>query len=774
MQRPRAESDVLWLGQPASRWLDAFPLGNGRLGAMVFGGVETERLALNHENLWRGVTRDRTTPVAHAHLAEVREKLFAGEWLEATELATRYFSGHDRRVQPYQPLGDLTLALPIHGNTREYRRSLRLSSGIAEVSYRVGVLRFRREIFASAEHGVIVVRLSADRPGAITGTVGLSRIDDPDCTLTHWARDNRAGLTGDFPEGVAFAVEVRAVCTGGKMHAGEGATLEITGADEVLLVLTSAVNYHQPRPADWCARHLDATPMDFLILHDAHVTEHRALFERVRLEVGGDPAVEALPVDERLRAIRAGEDDPAIIARYFQYGRYLLMSSSRRCDQPANLQGLWSEELRPPWDADFHHDINIQMNYWLAEVCNLAECLPPFFRYLKRALPQAKQSARNLYDCRGIFLPIQTDVWDRATPESPGWDVWTGAAAWLSAHLWWRYEYSRDEAFLREQAYPFMKQAAAFYEDYLVEHPQHGWLVTAPSQSPENVFVGGASPVSLCVASTMDLLLIRELLDHCLRASDILHCDAARRRRWQAILRKLPPYQIGKHGQLQEWLDDFEEAEPGHRHVSHLYGIFPGEEMTPERQPEFYRAARVSLERRLAAGGGHTGWSRAWTAVLWARFLEGGLAYEHLAHLATDFGTDSLLDLHPPQIFQIDGNLGGAAAVAELLVQSHGGVIRLLPALPPYWPTGSVTGLRARGGFTVDLSWRDGMLTEARVTSDLGLPCRVRTSGVTCRPFSNNKRLPYVTDDDGTLTFNTIPGQAIVLQAARDVVQAKR
>jgi len=769
MQRPRVESEVLWLGAPAARWLDAFPIGNGRIGAMVFGGTEQERLALNHENLWRGVTRERTTrPVAPETLAQIREKLLAGEWVEGTALATEYLSGHGGGVQAYQPVGDLSLHLPGHF-AEHYRRTLKLTSGIAEVSYTVGTVTHTRELFASAERNVIVIHLTADAPGAISASVGLSRIEDPDCTLKPWAEGDCFGFDARFTEGVQFSAAAKVILTGGVYTTGEGASLRLAGADEVTIILAMATDFNEDDPHGHCARLLDAVQEEYFQLREEHVAEHHALFDRVRLEIAGDPALEALPADVRLQRLRDGGDDPAIIARYFQLGRYLLLASSRKCDQPANLQGLWNEDLQAPWASDFHQDVNIEMNYWPAESCNLGECLTPFLAYLRRVLPAGQRAAKDLYGCRGVWLPITDDVWTRATPEAPKWDVWSGAAAWLAQHLWWRYEYGRDQEFLRDEAYPFMTQVVDFFEDFLVRDAQ-GRLVTVPSQSPENRFTGGADPVSLCVAATMDILLIRELLDHCLRASEILNVDAKRRAKWQAILNDLPPYQIGKHGQLQEWLEDFDEEEPGHRHVSHLYGVFPGEEMTPERLPEYYQAARVSLERRLASGGGHTGWSRAWTAVLWARFREGGLAYGHLVHLVTDFATDSLLDLHPPQIFQIEGNLGGTAAVAEMLLQSHGGALRLLPALPPQWPSGAVMGLRARGGFTVDLSWRDGALTEARITADHAGLCRIQWECDACHASCGEELVP-LTHEANIITFSTLPGQCIVLHTAEEPVK---
>ncbi|HOF89577.1 MAG TPA: glycoside hydrolase family 95 protein, partial [Armatimonadota bacterium] len=576
--------NTLWLTTPAARWLDALPIGNGRLGAMVFGGMALERLALNHENLWRGRTRDRTVPEAAAHLPEIQQALLEGRWLEGAELATRYLSGHDCRVEPYQPAGDLHLAFPHSIWATDYRRALDLATGIVSVGYTSS--RFaavQRAYFASTAHGVIVTHLRVAEAGGLTFAARCSRIPDPDCTVTTWAEGARCGLTGSFPEGVSFAIAARLAAAGGTVTADADGTLRVHGADEALIVLTIATNLCDPDPAAACAARLDAVPMDYAALKAAHVAEHRALFDRVALEVPRNPEAEALPMDQRLARLRAasagadaggpGWDDPGLAALYFHYGRYLLMASSRHCDQPANLQGLWNEELRPPWDSDFHADVNLEMNYWPAETVNLPECIGPLLGFVERLVPNGQEIARRLFDARGVFIGIQTDVWARPTPESPGWDVWTVGAAWLAEHFWWRYEYTQDEAFLRERAYPFLKLCAAFYEDFLLRDA-HGRLVTVPSQSPENFFVGGAHPVSLCVAATMDLLLIREVLERCLRASALLGVDAELRPTWEGILRDLPPFQIGRFGQLQEWLEDVDEGEPGHRHLSHLLGVF--------------------------------------------------------------------------------------------------------------------------------------------------------------------------------------------------------
>ncbi len=755
-------SPAIRLSQPATRWLDAHPLGNGRIGAMVFGATKTERIALNHENLWRGVTRNRDNEDKSSYLPQIREAFFQGHNLEGAELANKHLGGAGNRVQPYQPAGDLVLFLPGHDIVYDYERVLDLASGVCTVRYRVGATHYMRTHFVSSAHNVLVVHLTADAPGALSGAVHLTRTTDPDCVLDAWAQGHRLGLTGYFKEGIDFAMEARVLARGGTLTEKSGATLYVKDADELLLLLTISVDYDEPEPADWCVYRLDDVPTDYATLYADHVAEHRALFDRVSLDLAHDAALDALPMDARLARVKESGADPGLAALYFQYGRYLLMASSRNCTHPANLQGLWNEELTPPWESDFHHDINLEMNYWPAEVGNLAECADPLLAYVQRHSVAGEKAARALFNCGGVWFALTGDIWSITTPEAPGYDVWTGAAAWLAQHLWWRYEFSGDTEFLRATVYPFYRRVAAFYEDFLVRTPD-GALAPVPSQSPENTFQGGAWPVSLCVGATMELTFIREVLLRCLHATAALHVDAEFRPVWEGMLAALPPYRVGRHGQLQEWREDYEEVEPGHRHVSHLVGVFPGELLRADSAPALFTAARVSLERRLAAGGGHTGWSRAWTACLWARFGDGVQAHDHLMRLITDFATSSLLDLHPPQIFQIDGNLGGAAAVAEMLLQSHGGVLRLLPALPPAWPTGTLRGLRARGGFTVDMAWEQGAVSFAAITSHAGRPCRVAWAGP--RPSVHCDAQPIaISTADGVVSFPTKAGKRYLLQ----------
>ena len=760
-------SSTLWYDRPAEIWNDALPIGNGVIGAMVFGRTTNERLALNHENLWRGVTRHRTTEPRHQYLQEIRELLLAGKWIEGQSAATKHLSGTGQ-VQPYQPVCDLSLQSA--GETgQDYRRSLDMATAIAVTHYRQDEVLIQRDAFVSAVHGALVLQLRGEQPGQISTTIALVRRldepeDEPDLTITTWASRTTMGLSGSYIEGVSFAVEARVQADGvdATVEADEASgTLRVSRADSLLLVLTIATNYDVDDPEGRCRARLDNVPLDYAQLREAHIAEYAPLHARVQLDLGRSADANRLPTDQRKERLCAGQSDPALHALYFQYGRYLLLSSSRACQQPANLQGIWNDKPRPPWDSDFHHDANLQMNYWPAETCNMPECVDPLSSYLMRQIPEARKAARNLYHCSGITMPILSDVWDRATPEAPGWDVWIGAAPWLSQHLWWHWEFERDRDYLRDVAYPFLKLNAEFYADYLIRDAS-GYLVPVPSQSPENTWIGGPWPVGLGVAATMDLVLIHEVLQHCLEASTLLEVDADLRPTWNGILRDLPPFQIGKHSQLQEWYQDFDEREVEHRHYSHLIGVYPGDLMTPSRLHTFYEAARVSIQRRVDAGASIYGMTAAWSAAMWTRFGEGDRAFAHLQQMICDFTTRSLLNISPRDVFQIDGNFAATASYAELFLQSHDDRIQLLPALPEQWSMGSVAGLRARGDFTVDITWQNGAWTEVRITSYSGEPCRVVGRAIVADASGMVSTRTY---RDG-IEWDTTAGQSYLLRRA--------
>ena len=781
----------LWYKAPAREWLEGLPIGTGRLAAMVLGTFRRERIALNHECLWKGVNRHRDNEVRRDALPEVRRLLLEGNYADGTRAARDAFggggggSGRPQRVDPYQPAGDLYLEFLTRGPIADYRRELDPETASATVSYLTGGRRFTRQYVAHLVEDLILVRLTHE--GELFDCVAwLDRTYDADCELTFetdatgmdaagtgaaGADAGRLTMAGRIRDGVDFRVRGDVWYRGGQMRAIDGRRLLCEGVTEAVFAVDIGVSAFGRSAAEECgARRLhqpDALNADaWDDLFRAHVREHERHYGSMQFDLALPETGEDLPTDERIRRVRGGQPDPGLPLLYFHYGRYLLCASSANAALPAHLQGKWNEDLQPPWDSDYHHDVNLQMNYWSAEPAGMQRYVEALLQHIERLVPHARKAAMDLYGCRGVWYPIQTDAWGRSTPESHGWAVWIGAAPWLAQHVWWHYEYGRDADFLRTRAYPFFKEVATFYEDYLVEDDA-GVLQIVPSQSPENRFVGdGGPPVSICVSATMDVILARAAFDYAIRSAGILNVDPEQRRRWRDLAARFPELRIGRHGQLQEWNEDFDEVEPAHRHVSHLIGLYPGDLLDPERTPELWRAAEVSLQRRLASGGGHTGWSRAWVACLFARLGRAEDAWEHLNHLITDFATDSLLDLHPPRIFQIDGNLGGAAAVIEMLLQSYRGELHLLPALPAAWPEGRVSGLRTRGGVTVAMAWHGGELVEATLEGRIAEACTVLHAPEHWQVTDSAGRQVPVTRTGHRITFSLTPAAPRRLRAA--------
>jgi alpha-L-fucosidase 2 len=724
---------VLWYRQPASQWVEALPVGNGRLGAMVFGGVEAERLQLNEDTVWAGERRDRNNPEAAEGVKEVRRLLREGRIAEAQKVAEARILAVPRRLPSYQPLGDLRLRFAGDGDRTDYRRELDLETAIVRVSYRLGKVRYTREVFASAVDGVMVMRFTADTPGAIAFEATLDREAD---ARTSVVGGDRVVLEGEaLPHekgsqerkvGARFRAELRVIPEGGRLHADDRA-VKVDGADAVTLLVGAATSVRAQDLEQACERDLDAAAArGYARLRAAHVADHQALFRRVRFVLGKDvDDLASLPTDERLARVRDAGTDLHLVATYFQFGRYLLIASSRPDSMPANLQGLWNESLTPPWGSKYTVNINTEMNYWLAEVGNLSELHEPLFDLIDVARPLGRETARAYYGARGFVIHHNTDVWGHAVPiDGVPSGIWPMGGAWLTLHLWDRYDFTRDRRFLATRAYPVLKEAVQFLLDYIVDDG-HGHLVTGPSLSPENRFLVPDGTIgSLAMGPTMDLQIAHSLFTRVIQASEILGVDEGFRRDVAAARARLPPMKVGRHGQLQEWQEDYEEKDPGHRHISHLFALHPGNQITLRGTPELARAARVALERRITHGGGGTGWSRAWIVNFWARLEEGDLAHEHLLALLRKSTLPNLFDNHPP--FQIDGNFGGAAGIAEMLVQSHAGELQILPALPAAWPDGRVEGLRARGGLELDIAWAGGLASTVVLKPSVGGRHRIR------------------------------------------------
>lgn len=726
------DNQMLWYDKPVQNWNwnEALPIGNGSLGGMIYGEVVKEHIQLNEESLWFGGFRDRNNPDALKHLLKVRELLWQGKISDAENLLAVTMFAIPEHQRHYSCLGDFFAEFyhqskegkkPLE--VQNYKRELDLKNGLSTVSYEAYGVNYKREYFCSHPAEGMIIRLTANEKGMLNLSAFIDRepfldeikMDSEEKAITLTGRSNH--------DGVDYAFKMQTIHIGGTSEV-MGQRIYFKNCDEVIIEITAATSFNYDLPNEEVNKRLEKMKkQSYEELLQEHIADYRSIMDKMQLEIKGED-LSHLTTDKRLERMKQGKEDNGLISLYFQYGRYLLMSSSRKGGLPANLQGIWNGQWQPPWGSKYTININTEMNYWLAEKCNLSECHLPLFEHMERMKPHGAETAKKMYGCRGWVAHHNTDIWGDTAPQDM-WmpaTIWPMGAAWLCLHIWEHYEYTGDKEFLRSK-YHLLKGAGEFFKDYLMED-EKGYLVTGPSTSPENTYIlpNGESG-TVCIGPTMDNEILYELFTAIIEAGKVLEESEKEIEAYAKMRERLTPLQIGKYGQIMEWREDYEEQEPGHRHISQLFGLYPGHQIS-SKTPELAAAAKKTLERRLQYGGGHTGWSRAWIINLWARLGESELAYENVKELLKKSTLINLLDNHPP--FQIDGNFGGAAGISEMLMQEANGCVELLPALPKAWQDGEVKGICAKNGLVLDFKWENGILTELKLQSTLGGKYKVK------------------------------------------------
>ncbi len=738
----------LWYNQPAQAWPEALPVGNGRMGAMVFGTVKQEHIQFNEETLWTGQPHDYANQEAHLYLDEIRSLLFQGKQKEAEDLAMEKFMSVPLRQKAYQPFGDVYIDFENHDHYTNYYRELDLENAICKTTYTIDQTNFTREVFASYPDDIVVIHLQSEGPSSMNFSVGMASLHEQKSIQVE---DGLLIMDVVVKDGGMKGQSQLMVTTNGTTNV-QNDRISVEQANEATIYLTASTNFinykelaENPLPRDLNT----LNNRDYQEIRQKHTADFQSLFNRFSLDLGTNQR-DTLPTDTRIRH-SSDFPDPQLVSMYVQYGRYLLISSSRPGTYPANLQGIWNYELQPSWDSKYTVNINTEMNYWPAELTNLSECHEPLFQLISECAETGRNTAKAHYQANGWVLHHNTDQWRGTAPiNHSNHGIWVSGSGWLSRHLWERYLFTQDEEFLRNRAYPIMKEAAIFYKDFLIEDPKTGWLISTPSNSPE---IGG-----LVAGPTMDHQIIRSLFRSCVESCKILGIDNEFANELEALIPRIAPNQIGQYGQLQEWLEDKDDPENKHRHVSHLWGMHPGKDINWEESPELMEAAKQSL---IFRGDEGTGWSLAWKINFWARLLDGNHANEMIKMLFRPVESDrsshrgggsymNLFDAHPP--FQIDGNFGAAAGIVELLVQSHLSTIDILPALPDAYPEGSITGVCARGGFELDFEWKDKKLEKLTVKSKAGKKCKLRYGA-------------------NTIEFETNPGERYQLNGLLEMVE---